>query len=137
MDKKLKDMIKTAKTLHKKGLIYMNDSIELKAEPNYQIVASIVKDLNLCMDKKKYELIKNDKDELIHKLALINFNEDDLVSNVDVQFMENIIKEYVDLLDPILVYDMYAFTAKMDKLQELYEKAFLQVKEGKFKNVIF
>ncbi|WP_278279574.1 hypothetical protein [Clostridium sp. DMHC 10] len=41
MDKKLKDTIKIAKSLHKKGLIYLKDSVELVAEPNYQILARI------------------------------------------------------------------------------------------------
>lgn len=35
------------------------------------------------------------------------------------------------------IFDMYVFNYKMDKLKELYEKALLQIKEGKFKNVIF
>lgn len=137
MDNKLKDTIKTAKSLHKKGLIYTNDSVKLEIEPNYQVIASIVEDLNLCMGEEQYELIKNDEAAIIYELALLNFNEDELISDADAHFMENIIRGYVDVSEPVLICDTYAFTTKMDKLQEVYEKALLQIQEGKFKNVIF
>jgi hypothetical protein len=50
------------------------------------------------MGEEQYELVKNDQDEIIYELALLNFNEDELISDVDVKFMENIIKEYIDVL---------------------------------------
>ena len=50
------------------------------------------------MGEEQYELVKNDEDAIIYELALLNFNEDELISDVDVKFMENIIKEYIDVL---------------------------------------
>ncbi|MCD2347217.1 hypothetical protein [Clostridium guangxiense] len=137
MEKKLKETIKTAKNLHKKGFIYLKDNVELDAEPNYQILALIIEKLNLYMDKNKYELIKYDKDELIHELALLNFSQNDLIDNIDVEFMENVIKEYADIVEPVVIDDICVFTIKMCKLKEIYEKSILQIEEGKFKNIMF
>lgn len=136
MDKHLKETIKTVKSLQKKDLLYMRDSIGLEVEPNYQVLASIVENLNLVMDKEVYDLINN-REELIYELALLGFKETDLIDDTDIEFMEYIIKEYIDIEDPVLVEGFYIFTIEMDKLQNVYEKALKQIKEEKFKNYIF
>jgi len=137
MDKKLKEAIKVAKSLHKKELIYMSDSIDLQIEPNYQILAAIVENLNLTIEKKFYDSIKEEEDyeeeDMLYELALLNFSEKDLISEDDIEFMGTIIKEYVDIEEPILIEDTYVFNIKLDKLQDLYEKASKQIEEGKFK----
>lgn len=136
MNKNLKKTIKIAKKLQRKELLYINDSIGLEAEPNYQIVASIVESFNLGMNKKNYHLINN-KEDLIHELAISSFKEDELISEIDIELMEYIIKEYIDIKDPVLIGDSYVFTTRMDKLQNLYKIALKQIEEGKFKNYIF
>lgn len=136
MDKHLKETIKTVKSLQKKDLLYMRDSIDLEVEPNYQALASIVENLDLVMSKGCYGLINN-REELIYELALLSFKEDDFIDDMDIEFMEYIIKEYIDVKDPVLVEGFYIFTIEVDKLQNLYEKALKQIKEGKFKNYIF
>lgn len=137
MDKKLKEAIKAAKGLHKKKLIYMSDSLDLQIEPNYQVLANIVENLNLTIEKKLYDSIKEEEDYeegyMLYELALLNFHEKDLISREDIEFVGTIIKEYVDIEDPILIEDTYVFNIKLDKLQDLYEKASKQVEEGKFK----
>lgn len=137
MDKNLKDTIKAAKNLQKEGLIYLNDSVDLEVEPNYQILALIIENLEQLMDREKYELVKNDEEKLIQELALLNFNENDLIYDGYLEFLENMIREYIDISCPMLYEDFYTFFAKRDKLDEIYEKAALQIKEGKFKNIIF
>lgn len=137
MDKNLKETIKVAKGLHKKGFIYFNDSIETKVEPNYQILASIIERINILIDKDIYEAIKDNKEKLIYEMELLTFNEDALILDEDIKFMENIIRSYIDIEDPVLVDDKYYFITKFDKLQEVYEKGLKQINEGKFKNVIF
>lgn len=136
MDKHLKETIKTIKSLQKKDLLYMRNSISLEVEPNYQVLASIVENLNLVMDKEVYDLINN-KEELIYELALLGFKENDLIDDTDIEFMEYIIKEYIDIEDPVVVEGFYIFIVEMDKLQSIYEKALKQIKEEKFKNYIF
>ncbi|KOA19156.1 hypothetical protein CLHOM_22620 [Clostridium homopropionicum DSM 5847] len=137
MDKKLKEAIKAAKGLHKKELIYMSDSLDLQIEPNYQVLANIVENLNLAIEKKFYDSIKEEEDYeegyMLYELALLNFDEKDLISEEDIEFVGTIIKEYVDIEDPILIEDTYVFNIKLDKLQDLYERASKQVEEGKFK----
>ncbi|AKN33782.1 hypothetical protein Ccar_24330 [Clostridium carboxidivorans P7] len=137
MDKNLKDTISAAKNLQKEGLIYLNDSIDLEVEPNYQILAMIIHNLNDMIDREKYELVKNDEKKLIHELALLNFNENDLICDDDVEIMENMTREYIDILDPILYEDVCVFFPKAGKLAEIYGKASTQIEEGKFKNIIF
>ncbi|KEI05951.1 hypothetical protein [Clostridium botulinum] len=136
MDKHLKETIKTVKSLQKKDLLYMRGSISLEVEPNYQVLASIVENLNLVMDKEVYDLINN-KEELIYELALLGFKENDLIDDTDIEFMEYIVKEYIDIEDPVLVEGFYIFIVEMDRLQSIYEKALKQIKEEKFKNYIF
>lgn len=137
MDNNLKEILKIAKNLHKKELVYLHDSINLQVEPNYQLLCSIVEELNLTMNKEAYELIKESQDELINELALLAFNEDALVSKEDIGFMGTIIKEFIDIDNPMLIDNTYVFTIQFDKLQELYDKALKQIGEGKFKNFIF
>ncbi|MEA4826900.1 MAG: hypothetical protein VB130_09735 [Clostridium sp.] len=137
MDKKLKDTLKTVKKLHKKELIYLHDSIGLETEPNYQVLVTLVEELNLTMNKEDYDLAKNNKEEFIYELALLSLEEKALISEEDIEFMEFLIQEYVDTEDPILIEDTYVFTTKMDKVKELYDKALKQIDEGKFKNFIF
>lgn len=137
MDKNLKDTIKAAKNLQREGLIYLNDNVDLEVEPNYQILIMIINNLKKLMDKEKYELVKNDEEKLIHELALLNFNENDLIRDEDLEFMENMTREYIDISNPILNRGDYLFCPILYKLFEIYEKASLQIKEGKFKNIMF
>lgn len=122
MDENLKETFKVVKSLQKKDLLYMRDSIGFEVEPNYQVLASIVENLNLVMDKEVYDLINN-KEELIYELALLGFKENDLIDDMNIEFMEYIIKEYIDIEDPVLVEGFYIFIIEMDKLQSIYEKA--------------
>ncbi len=90
MDKNLKDTISAAKSLQEKGLMYLNDSVGLEAEPNYQILALIIDKLKLLMDREKYELVRNNEEKLIYEIALLNFNENDLIDDEDVEFMKKL-----------------------------------------------
>ncbi|EHN13409.1 hypothetical protein [Clostridium sporogenes] len=136
MDKKLKETITIVKKLQRKELLYMNDSIGVEVEPNYQVVAAILESLNLIMDKEFYDCI-NDEEELIYELAISNFKDDNFISEIDIELIKYVIKQYVDTKDPVLINNIYAFTVKMDKLENLYKRALNQIEEGKFKNYIF
>lgn len=129
MDKKLKETIKIAKRLQRKELLYMTDGLELEAEINYQAIALIVEDINILMKKEQYEFIKNDKENLVYEMALSTFNDEDLLSDTEVEFMENLIEEYIDVDDPVLIDGMYCFATRMDRLQKIYEKALVQIKK--------
>lgn len=137
MDKKLREAIKAAKGLHKQELIYMSDNIDLQIEPNYEILATIVENLNLTIEKKLYDSIKEEEDYeegyMLYELALLNFHEKDLISEEEIEFIGTIIKEYVDIEDPILIEDTYVFNIRLDKLHNLYERVSKQLEEGKFK----
>lgn len=133
MDEKLTEIIRIAKSLHGKGLIYINDNIDLQVEPNYKILATIIEGLNLTMGQELYASKKNKKQEIIYQLALLNFQKDEAISKADIEFMEGIIKEYVDIEEPVFIEDTYVFTINMDKLQKIHKKALKQSKEGKFK----
>ena len=109
MDKYLKETIKTVKSLQKKGLLHMRSSIGLEVEPNYQVLVLIVENLDLVMSKECYGLINN-REELIYELAFLGFKEYDLIDDTDMEFMEYIIKEYIDVEDPVLVEGFYIFT---------------------------
>lgn len=137
MNKNLRHAIRTVKELQKKELLYMSDDIGLKVEPNYQVLASIIEDVDLSMDKEYYDKIKNNSEDLIYELVISSFKDDDFISEADIELMEYIIKEYIDVKAPFLFEDTYMFNVKMDKLQSLYEKALKQIKEGKFKNYLF
>ncbi|RMD03209.1 hypothetical protein D9O40_03440 [Clostridium autoethanogenum] len=137
MNKNLRHAIRTVKELQRKELLYMSDDIRLKVEPNYQLLASIIEDVDLSMDKEYYDKIKNNSEDLIYELVMSSFKDDDFISEADIELMEYIIKEYIDVKAPFLFEDTYMFNVKMDKLQSLYEKALKQIKEGKFKNYLF
>lgn len=48
-----------AKRLHKKGLVYFEDNINLNVELNYQLIANIVEDVDsLVMNMKSIRMIK-------------------------------------------------------------------------------
>ena len=47
MDKNLKNTIRLVKKLQRKDLLYMNDDVELSVEPNYQVLALIIEDVDL------------------------------------------------------------------------------------------
>lgn len=133
MNKNLRDAIRTVKELQRKELLYMSDDIGLKVEPNYQVLASIIEDVDLSMDKEYYDKIKNNSEDLIYELVISSFKDDDFISEADIELMEYIIKEYIDVKAPFLFEDTYMFNVKMDKLQSLYEKALKQIKEGRVK----
>lgn len=137
MNKDLRDAIRTVKELQRKELLYMSDDIGLKVEPNYQMLASIIEDVDLSMGKEYYDKIKNNSEDLIYELVMSSFKDDDFISEADIELMEYIIKKYIDVKAPFLFEDTYMFNVKMDKLQSLYEKALKQIKEGKFKNYLF
>jgi hypothetical protein len=137
MDKKLKEVILMAKKLQRKQMLYINDNIEFSAELNYQFIAAIVENLCVYVHKDKYESIKSNEEELLYEMALSAFEENDLISDLDIEFVTKIIKEYINIEEPILIDDIYVFDVNMDKLEKLYEKALIQIKEGKFKNIIF
>ena len=137
MNKNLRHAIRTVKELQRKELLYMSDDIGLKVEPNYQVLALIIEDVDLSMDKEYYDKIKNNSEDLIYELVISSFKDEDFISEADIELMEYIIKEYIDVKAPFLFEDTYMFNVKMDKLQNLYEKALKQIKEGKFKNYLF
>lgn len=101
----------------------MSDDIGLKVELNYQVLASIIEDVDLSMDEEYYDKIKNNSEDLVYELGTSSFKDDDSIYEVDVELMEYIIKEYIDVKAPFLFEDTYIFNVKMDKLQNLYEKA--------------
>ena len=89
------------------------------------------------MDKEHYDLIKDNREDLIYELAISSFKDEELISEIDIKLMEYIIKEYIDFRDPFLIEDIYIFSVRMDKMQNLYNRALKQIKQGKFKNYIF
>lgn len=130
MNKNFKETISAAKKLHKKGLIYLDG---FTAEPNYQVLALLIEELNIIM----YKAIKDDRGRLIYEMDLLTFEETDLISEGDIEFKEYLIEGFIDVDDPVLIVDEYCFVTKMDKLGEIYDKALEQIAEGKFKNMIF
>lgn len=137
MNKNLKNTIKMAKRLQKKGLVYVEDNINLNVELNYQLLISIVQGIDLIMDVNEYEKVKDDKDKLLYQLALLTFNEKELISDVDIRFKKDIIRQYIDFEDPCIISDECLFIPNLIKLNELYDKALIQINEGKFPNMIF
>lgn len=137
MDKNLKNTIRLVKKLQRKDILYMSDDMELRVEPNYQVLALIIEDVHLTMDKEHYDLIKDNREDLIYELAVSSFKDEELISEIDIKLMEHIIKEYIDFRDPFLIADIYIFSVRMDKMQNLYNRALKQIKQGKFKNYIF
>lgn len=136
MNKNLKNAVSTAKKAKKADLVYFNDGINQRVEPNYQLLAFMIEKLNPMITIQKYEELQDDKDALLWQLSLSTFNEDSLVSDDEVTFRADLIEKYFDL-EPIPIEDEYAFTVIGSKLYELYEKALQQIREGKFKNMMF
>ncbi|MBC8059967.1 MAG: hypothetical protein H7Y18_04800 [Clostridiaceae bacterium] len=132
MNKIIKETIKTAKGLQRKGIIYLDDSIDIGAEANYQVIAAIVVDLNILMDEEKYEALKSDKEKLLQEIVLSSSCEDDLIYGFSDDFKMHIIKQFIDLENPELIWGTYCFITNFVKLQELHEKALIQIKEEKF-----
>jgi len=137
MNKILKEVIRTAKKLRGKGLIYLNDSVALEAEINYQVLATIVEVLNIFIYEETYELLKADKEMLLNELAVSCIGEESLIYNFPDDIKKNIINDFFDIEDPILIAETCFFMHDYAKMQELYEKARAQIKEGKFDNFIF
>ena len=137
MNKGLKEAIRTAEELQRKGILYLDDSIDIGEKLNYQVIATIVGYLSIFMDEEKYEVLKNDKKKLLYKLALSSFGESDLIYNFSTDFKITIINEFINLDDPELIEGTCFFSTNYGKLQELYEKALIQIEEGKFENIIF
>ncbi|CAB1253410.1 hypothetical protein [Clostridium tyrobutyricum] len=137
MDKNLKNTIRLVKKLQRKDILYMSDDMELRVEPNYQVLALIIEDVHLTMDKEHYDSIKDNREDFIYELAISSFKGEKLISEIDIKLMEHIIKEYIDFRDPFLIEDIYIFSVRMDKMQNLYNRALKQIKQGKFKNYIF
>lgn len=137
MNKNLKTVIKSVKQLHRKEIVYLEDNINLNIEVNYQLLAAIVENLNLILDVNEYGRLRNDKDELAYELALLTFNEKQLISDGDVEFIKQIILEFIDLDDPSIVIEQCVFITKYDKLDQVYKKALVQIHEEKFSNMIF
>ncbi|MBU3208170.1 hypothetical protein [Clostridium algidicarnis] len=137
MDENLRSIIRAMKSLQKKGLLYIEDNVELKSEVNYQFILNIVENLDLTIDIEEYEKIKDNREELIYKLALLSFSEKQLVSDFEIEFIEGIIMNYIDIEDPVIVFDDYVFVQKKNVIQELYEKSVIQIKEKKFPKMIF
>ena len=48
------------------GAIYLDDSIDIRVQINLQVIAIIVEDLNLLMCEEKYEILKNEREELLN-----------------------------------------------------------------------
>ncbi|WP_029452885.1 hypothetical protein [Clostridium algidicarnis] len=137
MDENLRSIIRAMKSLQKKGLLYIEDNVELKSEVNYQFILNIVENLDLTIDIEEYEKIKDNREELIYQLALLSFSEKQLVSDFEIEFIEGIIMNYIDIEDPVILFDDYVFVQKKNVIQELYEKSVIQIKEKKFPKMIF
>ena len=137
MYKNLKNTIRLVKKLQRKDLLYMNDDVELSVEPNYQVLALIIEDVDITMDKEYYDSIKDNREDFIYELAISSFKGEKLISEIDIKLMEHIIKEYIDFRDPFLIEDIYIFSVRMDKMRNLYNRALKQIKQGKCKNYIF
>ncbi|MBU3218800.1 hypothetical protein [Clostridium algidicarnis] len=137
MDENLRSIIRAMKSLQKKGLLYIEDNVELKSEVNYQFILNIVENLDLTIDIEEYEKIKDNREELIYQLALLSFGEKQLVSDFEIEFIEGIIMNYIDIEDPVILFDDYVFVQKKNVIQELYEKSVIQIKEKKFPKMIF
>lgn len=137
MDGSLKAKIKTLKKFHKKGALDLDDNINLDVEVNYQILINIIEELNLIMDKDHYEEFQDDRNMLVYELALLEFDEEQSLSESEVSSMIDIIKEYIDVDNPVLIFEQYMFVVKNDSLQELYKKALTQIKNKVFSNIIF
>lgn len=137
MNKKITNTIKLANKLHSKGLIYFENNPKIDMEPNYQFLSMLIEDLELLIDVEKYELLKGDKQILAHYLADLNCFNNKVFFNIGIDFTTKLILEYVDLEDAILIGQNYVFTEKFNRLNYVYNKAWVQINENKFLNIIF
>ncbi|WP_461206038.1 hypothetical protein [Clostridium sp. DL1XJH146] len=53
MDENLKKTIRSVKKLQKLNLLFIEDSINLKVEPNYQLLAFIIGELDLIISNQE------------------------------------------------------------------------------------
>lgn len=136
MNKNLKSAVRTAKKAKKLGLVDFDDNINPVVEPNYQLLASIIESMNPMISISEYVELQDDKDALLWELSLSTFDENNLISDEEVNFRADLIKKYFDL-EPVPIECQYTFSVIGTKLYELYKKALQQIREGKFKNVMF
>ena len=136
MDKNLKNTVKTAKKAKKLKLVYFDDGTNPVVKPNYQLLASMIESMNPMISISEYEEIQDDNNVLLWQLSPSTFDQDSQVSDEEVNFRADLIENYFDL-ELVPIQDEYTFTVIGNRLYELYEKALLKIREGKFKNVMF
>lgn len=137
MNKNSKENITRLKGLKSKGLVYFTDDLEADIEPNYQLLALLIENINIEIGRDLYCSLNGNEENLINELALLTFKDEDLISDADIEFKENLIKMYIDVSNPVLICGSYCFLPKFNSLEVVYDKALKQIKDGKFKNYIF
>lgn len=89
------------------------------------------------MDEKTYEILKDDKEKLIYEIVISSLGQDDLIYSLSENFKINLIKKFIVLDNPELICGTYCFITNIVEPTMLYEKALIQIKEKKFRNIIF
>lgn len=132
MDKNVNNFIEITQNLKKKGLMYLDDHINLKSQLNYQFLVGIIENVNLIMEIQKYEEIKHNKEEVVNQLALLILNKEQLISDSQIEFMENIIMEYIDIEKPVIILNECLFVIKPNLLQKRHQNTLIQKDEKNF-----
>ena len=68
MNKILTEKIRTEKKLQREEIIYFDESIDVRAEVNQEIVTLIVEDFKMLLSQEKHEILKRYKDELLREI---------------------------------------------------------------------
>jgi len=68
MNKILNEKIRAEEKLQREEIIYSDESIDIRAEVNQEIVALIVEDFKMLLRQEKHEIFKRYKDELLREI---------------------------------------------------------------------
>jgi len=130
MNKILKKALRTAKELQGEGITYLDNNIKIEAQIDYKVIFAMLEQLVVLIDEKKYEILKNDKEKLLHELAISSINKNDLIYEFSDDFKMAFIKEFTCLYDPELMWGSYYFIPNYVKFQELCEKSLIKNNKG-------
>lgn len=130
----MKNILKTVKSLKKKGIIYYNEE---DLELNCQIEMWLAE--NVCSDipEVQYQKLKNDKKLLLLWLAKSSAKDNGFKGSCSIKILMGIIDTYYDLDDSICIGKIRAFMPNFNAYKNICDKAWKQIEDGKFKNMMF